>query len=98
MADCWTDPGVGGERGLDTLIWSRGFSKRPACIQALDGRQRLAARFKPAAATACDWVDFGRERVHVSVGGLVYVWRMDVSYRRRWTVQLVSACSEQGYL
>lgn len=35
------------------MIWSCGFSKRQAFIQAVDGRGRFTARFKPAAATVC---------------------------------------------
>ncbi len=46
-----TDPGVGGERVLEASIWSCGFSKRQAFIQAVDGRWRFTATFKPAAAT-----------------------------------------------
>lgn len=75
-----TDPGVGGERGLEAFSWSCGFCKRQAFIQAVDGQWRFAARFEPAAATVCD---------RVSVGVLVYVQRMGVLYRCRWTVQHV---------
>lgn len=73
-----TDPGVKEDRVLEALIWSCGFSKGQAFIQAVDGRGRFTARFKPAAATTgvvC-FVRFVREEVHMSVGVRVCVQRM----------------------
>lgn len=69
---------------LEALIWSYGFSNRQAFIQAVDGRWRFRARFKPVAATVgalyicaiCKKKSAQRSvGVHVQVDGMYLLYR-----------------------
>lgn len=66
---------VDGERVLEALIWSCGFSKRQAFVQAGDGCWRSDDGFNCGLAVCV----FEREKVHVSV--VVYAGRMKGLYR-----------------
>lgn len=84
-----TDPEGGRERVLEALIWSCGFSKRQAFIQAVDRWWRFRARFKLVVANvgALCICAFCKRKGARSVGVHVGVEEMYVLYRCMLKVQ-----------